>query len=57
MLGLIPDDKIVISESGIHSREDIDLLRAHKVNGFLIGEAFMRANDPGAALSALLYSE
>lgn len=57
MLNLIPDDKIVVSESGIHTREDVDLLRHHKVNGFLIGEAFMRADDPGDALSALLYSE
>jgi len=57
MLNLVPDDKIVISESGIHSHKDIDLLRNHKVNGFLIGEAFMRADDPGAALTALLYSE
>jgi indole-3-glycerol phosphate synthase len=54
MLSLIPEDKIVISESGIHSRGDIDLLREHKVNGFLIGEAFMRQKDPGRALSDLI---
>ena len=54
MLGMIPADKIVISESGIHSREDIQLLRDNGVNGFLIGEAFMRESDPGLALSALL---
>ncbi len=56
MMNMIPDDKIVISESGIHSVEDIELLRANQVNGFLIGEAFMRADDPGAALSELIYS-
>lgn len=55
MLSMIPDDKIVISESGIHSVEDIQLLRANHVNGFLIGEAFMRANDPGVALAELVY--
>ena len=55
MLDMIPDDKIVISESGIHSIEDIALLRANRVNGFLIGEAFMRADDPGVALSELVY--
>ena len=56
MLNMVPDDKIVISESGIHSVEDIELLRANQVNSFLIGEAFMRAEDPGAALSELVYS-
>jgi len=55
MLSMIPDDKTVISESGIHSVEDIELLRANHVNGFLIGEAFMRADDPGLALAELLY--
>ncbi len=54
MLSLIPEDKIVISESGIHNRDDIELLRDKKVNGFLIGEAFMRQQDPGRALSDLL---
>lgn len=53
MLPNIPENKIIISESGIHSPEDIALLQEHKVNGFLIGEAFMRAEDPGAALSTL----
>jgi len=55
MLSMIPEDKIVISESGIHNSEDIQLLRDNQVNGFLIGEAFMRAEDPGAALSELIY--
>ncbi len=55
MLSQIPEDKVVISESGIHDREDVALLQAQKVNGFLIGEAFMRAADPGAALSTLFY--
>lgn len=54
MLSLIPEDKIIISESGIHRRDDIKLLRDNGVNGFLIGEAFMRESDPGLALSALI---
>lgn len=54
MLAQIPADKIVISESGIHTPQDITLLRAQKVNAFLIGEAFMRAENPGAALAALM---
>jgi indole-3-glycerol phosphate synthase len=35
------------------TRADVQLMREHKVNAFLVGEAFMRANDPGEALSAL----
>lgn len=54
MLDKIPEDKLVISESGIHSVQDIALLRAQNVNAFLIGEAFMRAEIPGAALAALM---
>lgn len=54
MLSMVPDEKIVISESGIHDRNDIQRLRENKVNGFLIGEAFMREQDPGLALSTLI---
>ncbi len=50
----IPDDRIVISESGIHSSENISMLQQHNINTFLIGEAFMRRSDPGAALSRML---
>lgn len=50
----IPDDRIVVSESGIHSAENISMLQKHNINTFLIGEAFMRKNDPGAALSRML---
>lgn len=55
LLGAIPDDRIVVTESGIHSRDDVALMRNHGVNSFLVGEAFMRAEDPGAALKALFY--
>lgn len=54
MLAQIPKDKIVVSESGIHTPDDIALLREHNVNSFLIGEAFMRAENPGQALSELI---
>lgn len=50
----IPDDRIVISESGIHSSDNIKDLQAHGINTFLIGEAFMRKDDPGAELSRFL---
>ncbi|MCP4009013.1 MAG: indole-3-glycerol phosphate synthase TrpC [Proteobacteria bacterium] len=54
MLSMVPEEKIVISESGIHDRNDIKRLRENGVNSFLIGEAFMREPDPGLALSALI---
>lgn len=50
----VPADRIVITESGISTRQDVDLMRRHGVTTFLIGEAFMREPDPGAALSKLL---
>ena len=53
LLPRIPDDRIVVTESGIVAQRDIAQMRRHGVNAFLIGEAFMRAPDPGAALTAL----
>lgn len=53
LLNQIPDGTMVITESGIHTREDVALMREHGVNGFLVGEAFMRADDPGEALAGL----
>ena len=53
LLPRIPRDRVVVSESGIATREDIARLRRHGVHAFLVGEAFMRAPDPGQALRAL----
>jgi indole-3-glycerol phosphate synthase len=53
LLNLIPDETIVMTESGILGKEDVALMREHGVNGFLVGEAFMRADDPGEALANL----
>jgi len=53
MLDQIPDDKLVITESGILAPKDVALMREHDVHGFLVGEAFMRAADPGAELARL----
>lgn len=50
----IPDDRLLITESGIHSPQDIALMRSHGVHAFLIGESLMRAEDPGARLARLL---
>jgi indole-3-glycerol phosphate synthase len=54
LLPRIPRDKLVITESGILGPADVATMRAAQVNAFLVGEAFMRASDPGAALAALL---
>lgn len=56
LISAIPRDRIVITESGIRDREDIDRLRARGVHAFLVGEAFMIADDPGEQLRALFYS-
>jgi len=53
LLARIPKNHTVITESGIHTVEDVALMREHHVHGFLIGEAFMRADDPGHQLSTL----
>ena len=49
----VPAERVVVTESGIATREDVARLRAEGVNAFLVGEAFMRAADPGTALAAL----
>jgi len=51
LLARIPSNRIVVTESGIFSSEDVQLMRAQQVHAFLVGEAFMRANDPGLELS------
>ncbi|QSA96389.1 indole-3-glycerol phosphate synthase TrpC [Methylococcus sp. EFPC2] len=56
LLPRIPEDRIVVTESGILAPADVALMREHKVNAFLVGEAFMRADDPGAALKALFFA-
>ncbi len=52
----LPETCLVVTESGIHRSEDVQLMRDHGVNSFLVGEAFMRAEDPGAELRALFFS-
>jgi indole-3-glycerol phosphate synthase len=53
LLPMVPKDKILVTESGILSSADVQLMRNKQINAFLVGEAFMRATDPGAALSEL----
>ena len=51
---MLPADYLLVSESGIHSRADIEALQADGIHAFLVGGSLMQADDPGAALSALL---
>lgn len=53
LLSAIPSERIVVTESGILEPADVALMRQHGVHAFLVGEAFMRADDPGARLAAL----
>lgn len=53
LLPRVPADRILVTESGILGRDDVRRMRDAQVNAFLVGEAFMRASDPGAALAAL----
>lgn len=53
LLPRIPENKLVITESAIRTRDDVQRMRDHAVHAFLVGEAFMRASDPGAELAQL----
>ncbi|HKL50043.1 MAG TPA: indole-3-glycerol phosphate synthase TrpC [Wenzhouxiangellaceae bacterium] len=57
LAGLVPDDRVVVAESGIHDRADIERLQARDIHAFLIGEALMKGGDPAATLRALIGSE
>ena len=56
LLDRIQTEHIVVTESGIKSTNDVALMRNHQVHTFLVGEAFMRADDPGAELTRLFHS-
>ncbi|HAS50264.1 MAG TPA: indole-3-glycerol phosphate synthase TrpC [Gammaproteobacteria bacterium] len=53
LLGQMPEGRLVVTESGILTPDDVALMRQHGVHAFLVGEAFMRAPDPGAKLAEL----
>ena len=55
LLARIPADRIVVTESGILKPEDVALMRANRVDAFLVGEAFMRAPSPGEELARLFF--
>ncbi|MEX2327641.1 MAG: indole-3-glycerol phosphate synthase TrpC, partial [Pseudomonadales bacterium] len=49
----VPADCVIVTESGIHTRENVVAMQARGIHAFLVGEAFMRAEDPGSELKAL----
>jgi indole-3-glycerol phosphate synthase len=53
LMNNVPADRILVTESGILGPADVKRMRAAHINAFLVGEAFMRAPDPGVALAAL----
>ncbi len=55
LLERIPENRMVVTESGILSRDDVAAMRAKQVNAFLVGEAFMRAEFPGDKLAELFF--
>ena len=52
---MLPPDLTMVTESGIHTLEDVRRMQAAKINAFLVGEAFMRSADPGEALQKLFF--
>lgn len=49
----VPENRLIVTESGIHTREDVSLMRQNNVHAFLVGEAFMKAQNPGEKLAEL----
>ena len=56
LLKQLPEDRFVVTESGIFTPEDVALMRSNHVHAFLVGEAFMRQPDPGAELAHVFAS-
>jgi indole-3-glycerol phosphate synthase len=52
---MIPTGRTMVTESGIHTLEDVRQLQSSRINAFLVGEAFMRSEDPGVALQKLFF--
>jgi indole-3-glycerol phosphate synthase len=57
LLDEIDDDRIVVTESGIHTSDHVQSMQGNGVNAFLIGEAFMKEEDPGKALQGLFFEQ
>lgn len=57
MLPMVPNDRLLVTESGIHTAEDVRLMRESQVNAFLVGEAFMKVEEPGEKLAELFFNQ
>lgn len=55
LLDILPDERVIVTESGIHSKKDVEFMHQHNINAFLVGEAFMRAKNPGEELAKLFF--
>ena len=55
MLDMVNENHILVTESGIQTKDDVQLMRDNGVNAFLVGEAFMRAENPGEKLAELFF--
>jgi len=53
LLPLLKENQLLVAESGIHTKADVDLLSNAGINAFLVGEAFMRVDDPGRQLALM----
>jgi len=56
LLSGFPEDRLLVTESGINSREDVQRMRSRGVHAFLVGEAFMKAEEPGEKLAELFFA-
>jgi indole-3-glycerol phosphate synthase len=57
LVKMVPESRTLVTESGIHTAQDVQRMRASGIHSFLVGEAFMRSPDPGAALKELFFEE
>ena len=57
LLPRVPKERLVVTESGIFNRADVELMEINQVYAFLVGEAFMRAEQPGVELQRLFYPD
>lgn len=55
MLPMVPNDRLLVTESGIHTADDVKMMRENDVNAFLVGEAFMKVAEPGERLAELFF--
>ena len=57
LVKMVPESRTMVTESGIHTAQDVERMRSSGIHSFLVGEAFMRSPDPGVALQELFFEE